>query len=149
MITTETRVNIQQTEPGAYKAMYALEGYLAGTKLSKTHKDLVKIRASQINGCAYCIDLHTKDALKHGETNQRIFLLNAWRETELFSEEEKVLLAITEEVTMIHRQGLSEETYQKAEQYFDKDYIAQIIMAVVTINAWNRIAISTHLQPGT
>ncbi|MCW3107440.1 MAG: hypothetical protein JWQ09_1946 [Segetibacter sp.] len=141
------RVNINETEPQAYKAMYALEGYLATTQLTKTHKELIKIRASQINGCAYCIDLHTKDALKNGETNQRIFLLNAWRETDLFTDEEKVVLAITEEVTLIHNHGLSDETYKKAEQAFDKNYIAQIIMAVATINAWNRIAISTHMAP--
>jgi AhpD family alkylhydroperoxidase len=128
--------------------MYALEGYLATTQLSKTHKDLVKIRASQINGCAFCIDMHTKDALKNGETPQRIFLLNAWRETDLFTGEEKVILGITEEITLIHKQGLSNETYKKAEQVFDKNYIAQIIMAVVAINAWNRIAISTRLEPG-
>ena len=126
--------------------MYALEGYLATTQLNKTHKDLVKIRASQINGCAFCIDMHTKDALKNGETNQRIFLLNAWRETDLFTEEEKVILAITEEITLIHNEGLSDETYRKAELVFDKNYIAQIIMAVVTINAWNRIAISTKME---
>jgi AhpD family alkylhydroperoxidase len=144
----EKRVDIEQIEPKAYKAMYALEGYLAQTQLSKSHKDLIKIRASQINGCAFCIDLHTKDALKNGEAAQRIFLLDAWRETELFTEVEKVLLAITEEVTLIHNRGLSEETYQKAEQVFNKNYIAQIIMAVATINAWNRIAISTHKQPG-
>jgi AhpD family alkylhydroperoxidase len=140
----ESRVNINQVEPHAYKAMYALEGYLATTKLSKTQKDLVKIRASQINRCAYCIDMHTQEALKNGETAQRIFLLNAWCETDLFTEEEKVLLAITEEVTLIHEDGLTEETYKKAEQYFDPNYIAQIIMAVVTINAWNRIAVSTN-----
>jgi AhpD family alkylhydroperoxidase len=144
----EKRVNIQETEPQAYKAMYALEGYLATTQLSKTHRELVKIRASQINGCAFCIDMHTKDALKHGETSQRIFLLNAWRETDLFTDEEKVILAITEEVTLIHNQGLSPETYQKAEQVFDQHYIAQIIVAVATINAWNRIAISTKMEPG-
>jgi AhpD family alkylhydroperoxidase len=144
----ETRVNINDSEPKAYKAMYALEGYLATTQLSKTHKDLVKIRASQINGCAFCIDMHTKDALKNGETPQRIFLLNAWRETDLFTGEEKVILGITEEITLIHKQGLSNETYKKAEQVFDKNYIAQIIMAVVAINAWNRIAISTRLEPG-
>jgi AhpD family alkylhydroperoxidase len=144
----EKRVNIQQAEPQAYKAMYALEGYLATSQLSKTHKELVKIRASQINGCAFCIDMHTKDALKHGETSQRIFLLNAWRETDLFTDEEKVLLAITEEITLIHHQGLSAETYRKAEQTFDQHYIAQVIMAVVTINAWNRIAISTKMEPG-
>jgi AhpD family alkylhydroperoxidase len=141
------RVNIQKTEPGAYKAMYALEGYLATTQITKTHKDLIKIRASQINGCAFCIDMHTKEALKNGETAQRIFLLNAWRETDFFTEEERVLLAITEEVTLIHNHGLGEETYQKAEQVFDQNYIAQVIMAVATINAWNRIAISTNLAP--
>lgn len=143
----EKRININEVEPQAYKAMYALEGYLATTQLSKTHKELIKIRASQINGCAFCIDMHTKDALKNGETNQRIFLLNAWRETNLFSEEEKLILMITEEITLIHDKGLSNETYKKAEQFFDKNFIAQIIMAIVIINAWNRIAVSTHLEP--
>src|SRR4051794_37666827 len=112
----EKRVSIQETEPKSYKAMYGLEGYLATTQLTKSHKDLVKIRASQINRCAYCIDMHTKEALHNGETNQRIFLLNAWRETNLFTEEEKVILAITEEITLIHDRGLSDETYKKAEQ---------------------------------
>ena len=143
----EKRININEVEPQAYKAMYALEGYLATSQLSKTHKELIKIRASQINGCAFCIDMHTKDALKNGETHQRIFLLNAWRETNLFSEEEKLILAITEEITLIHDKGLSSETYKKAEQFFDKNGIAQIIMAIVIINAWNRIAVSTHLEP--
>lgn len=144
----EKRVNIHEAEPQAYRAMYGLEGYLATTQLTKSHKELVKIRASQINGCAFCIDMHTKDALKAGETVQRIFLLNAWRETELFTEEEKLVLAITEEVTLIHNGGLSDDTYKKAEQKFDRNYIAQIIMAVATINAWNRIAISTKMEPG-
>ncbi|MBF4470198.1 MULTISPECIES: carboxymuconolactone decarboxylase family protein [Flavobacterium] len=143
----EKRIDISEIEPQAYKAMYALEGYLASSQLSKTQKELIKIRASQINGCAFCIDMHTKDALKYGETAQRIFLLNAWRETNLFTEEEKVILAITEEITLIHNHGLSDETYKNAEQFFDKNTIAQIIMAVVTINAWNRIAISTQLEP--
>jgi AhpD family alkylhydroperoxidase len=140
----KTRIDIQEVEPNGYKAMFALEHYLATTQLSKTHKELIKIRASQINGCAYCLDMHTRDALKNGETNQRIFLLNAWAETDLFTDEEKTLLAITEEVTLIDRQGLTDETYKKAEQTFDKNYIAQIIMATVVINAWNRIAISTR-----
>jgi AhpD family alkylhydroperoxidase len=143
----ENRVNINATEPQAYKAMYALEGYLAASQLTKTHKELIKIRASQINGCAFCINMHTKDALKNGETNQRIFLLDAWRETALYTEEERVILAITEEVTLIRDRGLSTETYKQAEKIFDSHYIAQIIMAVVTINAWNRIAISTHVEP--
>ncbi|MFL9832035.1 carboxymuconolactone decarboxylase family protein [Flavobacterium sp. ARAG 55.4] len=143
------RVNINETEPQAFKAMYALEGYLATVQLSKIQKELIKIRASQINGCAFCIDMHTKDALKYGETTQRIFLLNAWHDTQLFTEEEKALLAITEEITLIANKGLSDETYAKAAQFFDKNQIAQIIMAVVTINAWNRIAISTQLEPAS
>jgi len=143
------RVNINETEPQAFKAMYALEGYLATVQLSKIQKELIKIRASQINGCVFCIDMHTKDALKYGETTQRIFLLNAWHETQLFTEEEKAILAITEEITLIANKGLSDETYAKAEQFFDRNQIAQIIMAVVTINAWNRIAVSTQLEPAS
>lgn len=141
----ENRVNIQQTQPGAYKAMHALESYLAGTHLTKTQKDLIYIRASQINRCAYCINMHTANAIKNGETVQRIFLLDAWRETDLFTDDEKVILAITEEVTLISRNGLSDETYKKAGQFFDENVIAQIIMAVITINAWNRIAITTDM----
>jgi AhpD family alkylhydroperoxidase len=141
----ENRVNIEATQPKAYKAMYALEAYLATTQLTNSQKDLIKIRASQVNRCAYCIDMHTKDAIKHGETLERIFLLDAWRETNLFTEEEKVILAITEEVTLIANHGLSDESYKKAEQFFDEPFIAQIIMAVATINAWNRIAISTNM----
>lgn len=140
----ETRLNIQKLEPQAYKAMYALEAFLAGSQLSKSHKELLKIRASQINGCAFCIDMHSKDALKQGETTQRIFLLNAWRETDLFTEEEKAVLAITEEVTLIHQHGVSDATYAIAKQFFDEHYIAQLIMAIATINAWNRIAISSR-----
>lgn len=144
----EKRINIAKTDGAAYKAMLGLEGYLQTTSISKTLKELIKIRASQINGCAYCIDMHTKDALKNGETTQRIFLLNAWNETSLFTEEEKVVLAMTEEITLISQHGLSEETYEAAKEFFDENVIAQIIMAIVTINAWNRIAISTQLEPG-
>ena len=139
------RINIQKIEPNAYKAMFGLDTYLNATGINKSHKELIKIRASQINGCAFCINMHTQDALKGGETQQRIFLMNAWRETDLFSEEEKAVLAITEEVTLIHEQGLSDATYQKAKQYFSDNYIAYLIMTVVTINAWNRIASSTQL----
>lgn len=139
----ENRIDIQQVEPKAYQAMYALESYLQQAALSKTHLELIKLRASQINGCAFCINMHSADALKQGETAQRIFLLNAWRETELFTEEERTILAMTEEITLIQQHGLSNETYQQAEKLFTANYIAQIIMAISTINAWNRIAIST------
>lgn len=143
----EKRIDIQTIEPQAYKAMYALEGYLQTSQLTKTHKELIKIRASQINGCAFCLAMHTKDALKAGETAERIFLLNAWKETRLFTDEEKVILALTEEITLIQKNGVTDNTYQRARAIFEETYLAQLIMAIVTINAWNRIAISTQLEP--
>ena len=145
----EKRININAVEPEAYKAMFALEGYLAKTSISKPLKHLIKIRASHINGCAYCINMHTEEALKGGESLQRLFLLGAWREAiGFFTEEEQVALAMTDEVTLIHQRGLSEEVYQKASRIFTDHQIAEIIMAIVTINAWNRIAVSTHREIG-
>lgn len=142
----QKRIDITQSaQPQAYKAMMALEAYLAQTSLSKTIKDLIKIRASQINGCAFCIDMHTKDAIHHGESIQRLFLTGAWREaTKFFTAEEQAVLTITEEVTLIHQHGLSDTTYQDALRFFSENQVAEIIMAVVTINAWNRIAVATH-----
>lgn len=141
------RLNIANVDSAAYKAMLGLEGYLQTISLNHIQKELIKIRASQINKCAFCLDMHTKDALKYGETTQRIFILNGWREAkDFFTEEEQILLAMTEEITLISDKGLTEETFQKAKQYFDEAAIAQIIMAIVTINAWNRIAVSTHLE---
>ncbi|OJX55708.1 MULTISPECIES: carboxymuconolactone decarboxylase family protein [Flavobacterium] len=140
----ETRVNILKTAPEAYKAMMGLEKFLASTSLTPIHKELIKIRASQINGCAYCINMHTRDARKMGETEQRIYLLNAWRETQLYTEEEQAILAMTEEITLIQNH-LSKATYDNARRLFDEEYIAAIIMMITTINAWNRIAISTEM----
>jgi len=140
----ETRVNILQTQPEAYKAMMGLEKYIAATSLNPTHKELIKIRASQINGCAFCINMHTKDARKMGETEQRIYLLNAWRETTLYTQEEQAILAMTEEITLIQKH-LSKVTYDDARKLFDEKYIAEIIMMITTINAWNRIAIATEM----
>lgn len=140
----EKRIQIDAIAPEAYKSLFALEQYLQKSQLSRTHKELIKIRASQINGCAFCIDMHTKDALKYGESPQRIFLLDAWRETEFFTEEERTSLQLTEEVTLIHQGGLSDQTYTKALETFGEHGLSQIIMAIVAINSWNRIAISTH-----
>jgi AhpD family alkylhydroperoxidase len=139
----KSRIQIDKLERDAYKGMFALEGYLKRSGLKSTHKHLIYVRASQLNGCAYCIDMHTKQALNDGETQQRLFLLDAWKETDLFNEEEKLILQITGEITLIHYKGLTDETYQKAIAHFDEHYLAQIIMAVVTINGWNRISIST------
>ena len=111
----DKRININTTEPHAYKAMLGLEAYLANTEISKTLKELIKIRASQINNCAYCLAMHTKDAIKYGESAERLFILSAWHEAEShFTEEERVALKMTEEVTQVSQHGLSDETYQKA-----------------------------------
>lgn len=144
----EKRINILETEPAAAKAMYGLEAYIQQSELQKTHKELIKLRASQINGCAFCIDMHTKDALKNGETIQRIVLLNAWREVnDLYTKEERVILALTEAVTLIHQGGIPAELYREASEMFEEQYLAQLIMAIATINSWNRIAISSLSQP--
>lgn len=140
------RIKIDQLLPDVMKGMYTLAGAVGKSNLTHIQQELIKIRASQINGCAFCIDMHTKDALKYGETQQRIFLLNAWRETDLFSEDEKAILAITEEVTLISRHGLTHETYHNALKYFSEETIAQIIMSIVVINSWNRIAVSSHTE---
>lgn len=141
----EQRTKVYDVEPNAYKGMLMLEDYLKESQLKPLHKELIKIRASQINGCAYCLAMHTKDARELGETEQRIYLLNAWRESALYSEEEKAILALTEEVTNIQNH-VSDVTYNKAASLFDKNYLAAIIMTIVTINAWNRIAITTNME---
>ena len=142
------RFLMKEVAPGAYKAMLGLENYLSSTSISPLHHEMIRVRASQINGCAYCIDVHTKDARKLGETEQRLYLLNAWRESPQFTDEERIILAMTEEITHISRQGLTEDTYQKALQQFGMERTAELIMAVNIINAWNRIGISTHRVPG-
>lgn len=137
----EQRFNIQETESAAFDAMLALERYLAQTELLPGHKHLIKIRASQLNGCAYCINMHTRDARKDGETEQRIYLLSAWRETNLFSHEEKAILAFTEEATQLRQGGVSDQVYDAVATLFGTKYTAQLLMAIATINAWNRISI--------
>ena len=142
-----TRVIIKQTEPAAYRALAAMDQYLATTRLTHTQHDLIKIRVSQINGCAYCIDKHTKDARKAGESEQRIYALNAWRETPFFTEEERAILALTEEITLISHNHVSDATYNRAAAFFDEQYLSQIIMAIISMNSWNRLGISTGMQP--
>jgi AhpD family alkylhydroperoxidase len=140
----ENRINIQKVEPAAYQAMFGLEKYLSTSTVDPILLELIKMRASQINGCAFCLNMHSADARKMGETEQRLYLLNAWKETTLFTKEEEAVLALTEEITLISNH-VSDETYNKAASFFDEKTLAQIIMAIVTINAWNRIAISTKL----
>jgi AhpD family alkylhydroperoxidase len=143
----ESRINIQEVEPAAYRAMYGLEKYLSTSKVDPILLELIKMRASQINGCAFCLNMHSTDALKMGETAQRLFLLNAWRETTLFTKQEEAVLALTEEVTLISNH-VSDATYNNAASHFDEHELSQIIMAIVTINAWNRIAITSKVFVG-
>jgi AhpD family alkylhydroperoxidase len=142
----DTRIRIHEAEPAAYRAMVEFDKYVENTALAQTHKDLIKIRASQINGCSYCIDKHTRDARKAGETEQRIYALNAWRETPFFTPEERAILALTEEVTFIS-DHVKDSTYQEAASLFSEQYLAQLLMAIISINAWNRIGIATGMSP--
>jgi AhpD family alkylhydroperoxidase len=144
----EPRVNIEQSKPEAWKAMYHLSTVLHKSALTPIQKHLITMRTSQINSCAFCINMHTQEALKSGETQQRLFLLSAWKETTLFTDAEKAILALTEEVTLIHQHGVSTEVYKQAAQFFSAEVIGEIIMLTVLMNAWNRIAVSTHLPLG-
>ncbi|MET3880283.1 carboxymuconolactone decarboxylase family protein [Chitinophaga sp. OAE865] len=144
----KTRFLMNETEPGAYAAMVAMEKYLSTTGIAPLHQEMIRVRASQINGCAFCVDKHSKDALKQGETTQRLLLLSVWRESPQFTEEERIILAMTEEITQISQQGLTDETYEKAVAAFGLNGTAQLIMAVNIINAWNRIGVSTRRIPG-
>ena len=142
------RSNISKAAPEAHQAMYALQQYVNGSGLPPVILRLITVRASQINGCAYCINMHVMEARKAGETEQRLFLLDTWKEVkDLYTEEERIALALTEEVTLIKDHGLSEETFQKSIRYFGEKGTTNLIMAVVTINGWNRICISLQVQP--
>ncbi len=138
------RIQIDVAEPTAYQAMFALEGYLAKSNLNATQKNLIKIRSSQNNGCAFCIDMHINEALRAGENPRRIYVLDGWRKTDWFSDDEIALLKMTEELTILNKDGLTEATYKDVLQHFDEQAFSQIVMDIVTINAWNRIAIRTN-----
>lgn len=121
------RIVIKKIEPEAYRIMYMFDSYLSKSNLTPIQRELIKIRTAQVNGCAYCIYIHTKEARIIGETETRIYALNAWKEGPFFSDEERAILALTEEVTLIQN-GVSDETYNLAAQYFDERTLAQIIM---------------------
>jgi len=138
------RINVYGLEPNAYKALRGVEDYTKTAQLPASLRELIKIRASQINGCAYCIDMHTEEAVKSGETPRRIFALSAWKESPLFSEEERAVLQLTEEVTIISNHGVSDATYNEVLKFYSENQLAQILMQIVAINSWNRIAVSTN-----
>jgi AhpD family alkylhydroperoxidase len=141
----KARMSIKNVEPRIYEALHASEKQIATFNLNPFLKGLIKIRASQINGCGYCIHMHAKEARKLGETEQRIYALSAWWETPFFTEEEQIALKLTEEVTHIYHHGISDEVYEKALGIFGQHTLAQLIFLIITINSWNRIAITTHM----
>ncbi|TYP68076.1 carboxymuconolactone decarboxylase family protein [Paenibacillus methanolicus] len=119
----------------------------AETSLDKTLIELIKIRASQLNGCAFCLDMHAKDARALGETEQRLYTLSAWRETPFFTQREQAALALTEAVTRIGDHHIPEEVYAEAARHFEPAQLSEVLMAIIAINAWNRIAITTGMTP--
>ena len=144
----EPRFKMGKVQPEAYKAMGALDNYIASIAVNQLHQELIRIRASQINGCAYCVNAHTGDARKHGETEQRMHLIAVWREARnIFTEEEQALLEMTEEITLIHQHGLSTRLYEKSMELFGQEKTAQVIMTIIGINAWNRIGVSLKMEP--
>jgi len=143
------RMNINAAEPGIYKAMNAAEKQISTFTIDKKLAELIKLRTSQLNGCGYCVNLHSLDARKAGETEQRVFAISAWWETPFFTEAERAALKLTEEITRIQDAGLREETFQNAKQYFSEQEIAQLIFITTVTNSWNRIAISMHMVAGS
>lgn len=144
----ETRFKMGEVQPEAYKILFEMNKYVLQSKIDKLQREMIKIRASQINGCAYCVSSHARDARKLGETEQRIYLMSLWREApNVFTEEEQLILAITEEVTLINQHGLSDELYDKALKLFGQEKTAQIIVTVITINCWNRIGVALNMHP--
>ena len=143
------RINYSKVTPEGYRAMSGLERYVRGSGLEPSLLELVKLRASQINGCAYCIDMHWKDARARGESEQRLYGLMAWRESPYYTERERAALAWTEAVTLIADSHVPDELYEEVRQYFNETELANLTFALVAINGWNRLAISFRTEPGT
>lgn len=145
----EPRLDYAQVEPEGYRTLIALGRLVKNCGLEHPLLELVNIRASQINGCGYCIDMHTQDARAAGETEQRIYALNAWRETPFFSERERAALAWTESVTLIGEDHVPDEAYQSARQHFSEKELVDLTLAIILINSWNRLAIPFRTVPGS
>lgn len=145
----EQRMNFAEVAPGALKAMMGLEHYAHSCGLEKSLLELVKTRASQINGCGFCLDMHTKDARAAGETEQRLYTLSVWYETPFFTEREQAALAWTEAVTRVADSQVPDAVYQRARQQFSEKELADLTLAVVAINSWNRLSVAFRKTPGS
>ena len=145
----QTRLDYGKAAPGSVQAMYKLQKYVDESGLEHSLIELVKTRVSQINGCAYCIDMHTKDARAAGETEQRLYLLNAWPEAPCYTERERAALAWTEAVTLVADGHVPDHVYAEVRPHFGEKELADLTLAVAYINAWNRLSIAARLVPGT
>lgn len=144
----KARLNYGKAAPGVYTAMDALDQYVQGCGLERPLILLVQLRASQINGCAYCIDMHWKDLRAIGETEQRLYSLDAWRECPYYSERERAALAWTEAVTLISAGHAADEVYESVRRHFSEKELSDMTLVIAAINAWNRLSISARLVPG-
>ncbi len=144
---TAPAVNIHKLFPAGFQGLSGIEDALKQTPLSGTIRELVKLRASQINGCAYCLDMHYKDARAEGETEERLYMLPAWREATVYTEQERAALALTEAVTLISGQ-IPADVEAEARAQFDDETYAALVYTIAMINVWNRLAIANHAEPG-
>ena len=145
----EPRLNAPQASPDALKAMLGLETYLAKSSIEHPLLALVKMRASQVNGCAYCLDMHSKDARAEGETEQRLYLLDAWRETDFYTPRERAALAWTEALTLIADTHAPDDVFEEVRAQFSDREIADLTLAIAAINGWNRLSIAFRTKVGT
>jgi AhpD family alkylhydroperoxidase len=143
------RIDFYRTSPKSIQAMMALQSYVNGSGLEHSLQALVKLRASQINHCAYCIDMHTKDARAAGETEQRLYLLDAWREAPFYSARERAALEWTEALTLLTDDFVPDEVYESVRQHFSEEELVKLSMAIVAINGWNRLTVAFRAEAGT
>lgn len=141
------RISVNDVAPSLYHAYIHLENAVHGA-VDPALYELIKTRASQVNGCAFCVDMHTKDARSKGETEQRLYLLSAWREAPLYTEKERAALALTEAVTLVSEAHVPDDVWDNAAKVFSQEELAGVLMAIVTINGWNRISIASRTPAG-
>jgi AhpD family alkylhydroperoxidase len=142
-------MDLLRNASGAYHAMLALESYIHKALPEETALlNLLRTRASQINGCAYCIDMHSKDARADGETEQRLYALDAWRETPFFTDKERAALAWTEAITLVHKDHVPDDVFQDVRRFFSEEKLADLTLAIAAINSWNRLSIAFRAVPG-
>jgi AhpD family alkylhydroperoxidase len=142
------RLDYGKASPEATRALYALEMFVKGSGLDHSLLELIKLRASQINGCAFCVDMHWKDARAAGESEERLYMLSAWEEATVYSDKERAALALTEAVTLVSQTHVPDAVFEEAKKHFSDKELTNLIVAISTINAWNRLSITFRAEPG-